>query len=86
MNFIYGVIYYLLLCLLILFCSLIIFCIRPIRRIFFTWARNTPLVINPLGGLPFAILVLLIFTIIDSTSSYIGSNSQILSLGRFQQP
>lgn len=84
MNFIYGVIYYLLLCLLILFCSLSIFIIRPIRRMFFRWARNTPLAINPLGGLPFAMLVLLIFTIIDSTSSYIGSNSKMLSLGRFE--
>jgi branched-subunit amino acid transport protein AzlD len=79
MDFIYGVIYYLLVTLVAIVCSLSIFIFRPIRRLVFNWARHTDLVsrINLFGNLPFAILVLMCYVIVDSILSYWGTSSVI---------
>jgi len=79
MDFIYGVIYYLLVTLLGVVCLLPLFLFRCLRRLVFNWARRTSFVnrLNLFGNLPFAVFVLMVYVVVDSCLSYWDSSSVI---------
>ena len=79
MDFIYGVIYYLLVTLLGVVFLLPLFFFKWIRRRVFNWAGRTGFVnrLNLFGNLPFAVLVLAVYVVVDSLLSYWKSSSVI---------
>lgn len=83
MDFIYGVIYYLLLTLLVVTCLLPLFLLKCLRRHVFGWARRTDFVhrLNLFGNLPFAVLVLMVYVVVDSFFSFWGKSTVIKDHG-----
>lgn len=87
MDFIYGVIYYLLVTLLAVVGLLPLFLFKCFRRLVFNWARRTGFVkrLNLFGNLPFAVLVLMACVVFDSLFTYWGQSSVIKGIHSLTQ-